>query len=59
MTFKPMEHNKISFKREVYSTTTLTQEIRKISNKQPKLIPKATREIKNKKNPGLVEEKKS
>jgi len=45
-----MEHNKISFKREVSSNTTLTWEIRKISNKQPKLIPKATREIKNNNN---------
>ena len=53
---------KIILRGQFISNTTLPQETRKISNKQPKLIPKATREIKNnnnKKNPGLVEEKKS
>ena len=34
-------------KREVYSNTSLPQEIRKISNKQPNLIPKGTRERTN------------
>ena len=32
--------SKTSFKREVYSNTLLTQETRKISNKQSKLTPK-------------------
>ena len=36
--------SKNSSKREVYSNTVLHQETRKISNKQPKLTPKATRE---------------
>ena len=36
--------SKSSSKREVYSNTILPQETRKISNKQPKLTPKATRE---------------
>ena len=39
-----MGHSKNSSKREVYSNTSLPQEIRKISNKQPTLMPKATRE---------------
>ena len=33
-----------SSKREVYSSTILPQETRNISNKQPKLTPKAIRE---------------
>ena len=41
---KPMGHSKSSTKREFYSNTNLPQETRKISNKQPKLMPKATRE---------------
>ena len=41
---KPMEHSKSSSKREVYSNTVLHQETIKISNKQPNLTPKATRE---------------
>ena len=41
---KLMGHSKSISKREVYSNTSLPQEIRKISNKQPKLTPKATRE---------------
>ena len=41
---KPMGHGKISSKREVYSNTSLPQETRKISNKQPNLTPKTTRE---------------
>ena len=36
--------------REVYSDTSLPQQARKISNKQPKLIPKATRENTKNKN---------
>lgn len=39
-----MGHRKSSSEREVYSNTILPQEIRKISNKQPKLIPKTSRE---------------
>ena len=35
---------KSSFKREVYSNTSLPQEIEKISNKQSNLTPKGTRE---------------
>ena len=44
--------SKSSSKREVYNTTILPQETRKISNKQPNLTPKATRETikKEKKN---------
>ena len=34
--------NKSSSKREVYSNKILPQEIRKISNKQPNVIPKTT-----------------
>ena len=41
---KPMGCSKSSSKREVYSNTILPQETRKISNKQPDLTPKATRE---------------
>ena len=41
---KPMGCSKSSLKREVYSNTILPQETRKISNKQPNLTPKATRE---------------
>ena len=38
-----------SSKRDVYSNIILPQETRKISNKQPKLLPKATRERKTNK----------
>ena len=41
---KPMRSNKNNSKREVYSNMILPQKTRKISNKQPKLTPKATRE---------------
>ena len=41
---KPMGHSKSSYKRDVYSNIILPQETRKISNKQPNLTPKATRE---------------
>ena len=37
-----MKHSKNNSKREAYSSTILPQEIRKISNKQPNLKPKAT-----------------
>ena len=37
--------DKSSSNREVYSNTNLSQEIRKISNKQPNLTSKATRKI--------------
>ena len=40
---KSMECSKSSSKREVYSDTSLPQETRKISNKQPNLTPKETR----------------
>ncbi len=48
---KPMGYSKSSSKREVYSNTTLPEETRKISNKQPNLAPKQ--------NWKLVEVKKS
>ena len=41
---KPTGCSKSSSKREVYSNTSLPQQIRKISNKQPNLTPKALRE---------------
>ena len=41
---KPIGCSESSSKREVCSDTSLPQEIRKISNKQPNLIPKGTRE---------------
>ena len=40
------ECSKSSPKREVYSNAILPQEIRKTSNRQPNLIPKATRKKK-------------
>ena len=46
---KPMGCSKSSSKREVYSNTILPQETRNISNKQPKLTPKAIRERRTKK----------
>ena len=54
--------SKSSSKREVYSNTILPQETRKISNKQPKLTPKAIREKRTtitKIKPNLAERKKS
>ena len=45
---KSMRCSKSSSKREVYSDANLPQETRKISNKQPNLTPKATRERTNK-----------
>ena len=36
-----MKHSKNNSKREAFSSTILPQEIRKISNKQPNLKPKA------------------
>ena len=39
------------FKGEVYSSKILTQETRKISNKQSNLIPKGTRKRKTNKDP--------
>ena len=39
-----MGHSKSSSEREVYSNTILSQETRKISNKQPNLTPKASGE---------------
>ena len=41
---KPMGCTKSSSKRAVYSDTSLPQETRKSSNKQPNLRPKATKE---------------
>ena len=39
---KPMGCNKSSSKREIYSNTTLSQETRKTSNRQPNFTPKTT-----------------
>ena len=38
------KHSKSSSAREVYSNSLLSQETRKILNKQPNLTPEATRE---------------
>ena len=54
-----MGFNKSSSKREVYSNTTLPQETRNISNKQPNLTPKAIRERRTRKKPKVREGKKS
>ena len=52
--------SKSSSKREVYSNTSVPQETRKISNKQPNLTPKAIRERRTtKKTSKLAEGKKS
>ena len=40
---KPMGFNKSNAKREVHSNTSLPQETRETSNKQPNFTPKATR----------------
>ena len=50
-----MESSKSCSKKEVYSNIILPQDLRKISNKQPKLTPKAIR--KNKQSPKLVGKK--
>ena len=39
-----MGYRKSNSEKEVFSNTILSQETRKISNKQPNLTPKATRE---------------
>ena len=41
---KHMGCNKSNYKKEVYSNVILPQETRKISNRQPNLTPKTTRE---------------
>ena len=48
-----MGHNKGNFTTDVYSNLSLPQEMRKISNKQPNLTPKGTRERKT--NPKVKE----
>ena len=50
---------KSNSKREVYSTTILPQEIRKILNIQSNFTPKTTGKRRTKKTPKLVEGKKS
>ena len=45
---KPMGSCKSSSNTEVYSNTVLPQEIRKVSNKQPNLTTKTSRETTNK-----------
>ena len=52
---KSMGCSKSSSKREVYGNISLPQEMRKMSNKQPKFIPKTTR--KRPKHPKLLEGK--
>ena len=54
-----MGYSKTSSKREVYSNTILPQETRKTLNRQPNFTPKATGKRRKKKNPKLVEGKKS
>ena len=49
--------SKSGSKREVYNNTILPQEIRKISNKQCNLRPKAVRERRTKKNPEVSRRK--
>jgi len=44
-----MACRKSSCQREVYSNTALSEETAKVSNKQPNLTPKATRERKTNK----------
>ena len=46
-------------KREVYSNTMLPQETGKTLTRKPNFTPKTTGKKKNKKNPKLVEGKKS
>ena len=45
--------------REVYSNKSLPQEIRKTSNRQPNLIPKATRKKKRPENPQTQQKEKN
>ena len=54
-----MRCRKSNFKREIYSNTCLSQETRKISNKQCNLTPKIAREKRTNKTPKVVEGKKS
>ena len=54
-----MECSNSSSKREVYSSTTLPQETRKTSNRQPSFTPKTMGKRRTKKPPKLVEGKKS
>ena len=54
-----MGYSKTSYNREVYCNTILPQETRKTSNRQPNFTPKATGKRRRKKNPKLVEGKKS
>ena len=53
-----MGHSKSNSKGEVYTNIILPKETRKFSNKQPILIPKATRERKQTK-PKVSKRKKS
>ena len=52
-----MGHSKSSSKREVYSNSISPQETRKISKKQSKLMPKATRERRTKKTQTQLKER--
>ena len=46
MTTQNLGFNKSNAKREVHSNTSLLEDTREISNKQPNFTPKATRKIK-------------
>ena len=54
-----MGYSKYSSKREVYRNTILPQETRKTSNRQPNFTLKTTGKRRTKRNPKLVEGKKS
>ena len=56
---KPMGYSKSSSKREVYSNTSLPQETRKSSSRQPNFIPKTIGKRRSKKKKKLVQGKKS
>ena len=49
---KPMGFSKSSAKGKVHNNTSLPQEIREKSNKQPNFTPKATRKRRNKESQG-------
>ena len=51
--------SKSSPKKEFYSNTIIPQEARETLNRQPNFTPKTTRKRKTKKQPKLVEGKKS
>ena len=54
---KPTRFSKSSAKGKFYSTTSLPQETREISNKQPNFTPKATRKRRNEEPQGWYKER--